>query len=134
DYLMQQVFLDRAGNTNYYTPQIHQSDGKMGAFGAYSSLSSQQWLCAVHLLNSIPFTPLFVFSNVVTMAFMPISTLLYHLGIGVEILPDIIEIYFPVMGNMFQNQWADIHNYGRQIRFMVRLHALTPDRLIQKLR
>jgi hypothetical protein len=134
DYLMQQVFLDRAGRTDYYQPQLHQTDGRMGAFGAYSNLSSQQWLCAVHIRNSIPYTPLFVFSNLGTMAFMPDFKILYDAGIGVELIPDIWEIYFPLMGNMFPNQWVDFKNYGSQIRFMLRLNALTPDRLTQKLR
>lgn len=134
DYLMQQVFLDRAGKTDYYQPQLHQTDGNMGGFGAYSPLSTNQWLCALHLRNSIPYTPLFVFSNIGTMAFMPDTKLLYDVGIGVEIIPEIWEIYFPLMGNMFSNQWADFKNYGNQIRFMIRLNALTPDRLLRKLK
>jgi len=65
---------------------------------------------------------------------MPDFKILYDAGIGVELIPDIWEIYFPLMGNMFPNQWVDFKNYGSQIRFMLRLNALTPDRLTQKLR
>lgn len=134
DYLMQQVFLDRAGKTDYYQPQLHQTDGNMGGFGAYSPLSTNQWLCALNLRNSIPFSPLFVFSNIGTMAFMPDTKLLYDVGIGVEMIPEIWEIYFPLMGNMFRNQWVNFKDYGNQIRFMIRLNALTPDRFIQRLK
>lgn len=132
DYLMQQVFLDRAGRSGTVNAIVNQTDGQMGGFGAYSPLSTDQWMYALNLKTDVPYMPFMLFADVGRIAHT--AGIAWDAGMGMSLIPDVWEIYFPFLGSMYSQNTVDFKEYGRQIRFMVKLNLLTPDRLAERLK
>jgi hypothetical protein len=132
DYLMQQVWLDRAQQSNAFRGVINQTDGLQGGFASWYPVFSDQWMHALNLRADIPFLPFQVYGDVAN--FQYAGYLPWGAGVVLKVIPEIWEFYFPVLGSQYNGQTVSFDNYGRQIRFLLKLNLLTPDKLSQKLK
>jgi hypothetical protein len=55
-------------------------------------------------------------------------------GMVLKVIPDIWEFYFPILGSQYQGKTVSFKDYGTQIRFLLRLNLLTPDKLSERLK
>lgn len=132
DYLMNQVFLDRAMTSAAYRGIINQTDGLQGGFASWNPIWSDQWLHAVNLRVDLPYMPFQIYGDVAN--FQYAGFLPWDAGVTLKVIPEIWEFYFPVMGSQYNGQTVSFKNYGNQIRFLLKINLLAPDKLSQRLK
>lgn len=132
DYLMNQVFLDRAMQSDAYRGIVNQTDGLQGGFASWYPISSDQWLHAVNFRADVPFVPFQLFADVANFqyaGFVP-----WDAGFTLKVIPEIWEIYFPVLGSQYNGKVVSWDTYGTQIRFLLKLNLITPDKLAARIK
>ncbi|WP_324676202.1 M1 family metallopeptidase [Hymenobacter sp. GOD-10R] len=140
DYRRQTVFLDRQQISDALTAQVHQTDGRDGAFKAYLPVQSQRWMSTLNLQADLPVTPLAVFADFgatkekqLAVAGRGSQRLFYDAGLVLPIGSDILQFYFPVAGSQYQNGFpSSRQTFTNNIRFLLRLDRLNPFRLLDE--
>jgi hypothetical protein len=132
DYLMNQVFLDRAITSEAYRGIINQTDGLQGGFASWNPIRSDQWLQALNVRVDLPYMPFQIYGDVAN--FQYAGFLPWDAGMVLKVIPDIWEFYFPILGSQYQGKTVSFKEYGTQIRFLLRLNLLTPDKLSERLK
>ncbi|OUJ75460.1 M1 family metallopeptidase [Hymenobacter crusticola] len=140
DYRRQTAFLDRQQISDAFTAQVHQTDGRDGAFKAYLPVQSQRWLSTLNLQADLPVTPLAVFADFgatkerqLVAAGRSSQRLFYDAGLVLPIANDILQLYFPVTGSQYQNGFpSSRQNFTNNIRFLLRLDRLNPFLLLDE--
>lgn len=132
DYLMQQVWLDRAQQSNSFRGIINQTDGLQGGFASWYPIFSDQWMQAVNIRADVPHMPFQLYGDVGNFQFAGFFP--WGAGVVLKVIPDIWEFYFPVLGSQYSGKTVSFDTYGQQIRFMLKLNLLTPDKLSQRLK
>jgi len=140
DYRRQTVFLDRQQISNALTAQVHQTDGRDGAFKAYLPVQSQRWLSTLSLQATLPVTPLAVFADFgathekqLVVAERTSQRLFYDAGLALPLAHDVFQLYFPVAGSQYQHGLpSSRRDFTNNIRFLLRLDRLNPFRLLDE--
>jgi hypothetical protein len=140
DYRRQTAFLDRQQISDALTAQVHQTDGRDGAFKAYVPAQSQRWLSTLNLQADLPVTPLGIFADFGATKEKQIivpgragQRLFYDAGLVLPIGKDILQFYFPVAGSQYQNGFpSSRQNFTNNIRFLLRLDQLNPFKLLDE--
>ena len=140
DYRRQTVFLDRQQISDALTAQVHQTDGRDGAFKAYLPVLSQRWLSTLNLQADLPITPLAVFADFgatkekqLLVTGRGSQRLFYDAGFVLPIANNILQFYFPVAGSQYQNGFpGSRRDFTNNIRFLLRLDQLNPFRLLDE--
>ncbi|MGV3505186.1 MAG: M1 family metallopeptidase [Adhaeribacter sp.] len=127
DYRKESIFLDRSQRSDGLTAFQHQTDGRDGGFRGYVPVYSTRWLAALNLDADLPLVPLGAYLDLGLT-----GNFYYGSGFSLSLLKDYFEIYLPLAGsNYAQDIPQDFQDFKNNIRFQLRLQALSPFRLLQ---
>lgn len=141
DYSYENIFIGRleADNNNILSHQFVKNDGAFNTFTYLGQTSN--WLTSINLKTSIPGkAPLKLFFNFGTFNNVIIDNtnklvdyklpleVSYETGIELIIIPDILEVYFPVLmsDNLKKNSDYINERYYQKIRFILNINKLYP--------
>lgn len=135
DYLFEMTALNRSSNMNSPgTLGAHQLIPNQGGFILYSPISSHNQMISLNLSSATFVKFLRVYVN---MASFPglyetdfyDSNLLFDSGIELQIIPDVFEIYFPLLASKSIQQINESiysENYFQRIAFRLSLDLINP--------
>lgn len=141
DYRFDEIFLGRSEDTSLFSQQISIADDggfKMKTVGVFPRIGeSNSWILSVNLKVPVPFfTPVFVFADG---GFAPngnhYEVFQYDGGLGVSLLPNIIEVYLPLFlssdmkTNLTTTPFYD--KWYERITFTFNIDKLNPFELIR---
>lgn len=132
DYLMNEVFLDRAGISPWLNAISNQTDLEQGGFKGFISQGSDQWIASLNAHFDFPNISLFsLFADV---GFLGGENEPYFdAGISFRIIRDILEIYVPLAGSPFEGAFPEeFREVQHNLRFRLNLNALNPLHLIEE--
>ncbi len=141
DYRFDEIYLGRMESTGWLSQQISISDDggfKMRTDGMIPELGySDTWIVAINSKAAFPyFLPVFVFADAGILPAMDIySTLQFDAGIGIKLIPDIVEVYFPLIFShdiRTNLNRTDIYNtWYKRISFTFDIGKVNPFELIR---
>ncbi len=152
DYLYDNIFLGRNEQTGILSQQFAEADGAFKTYSLYGQ--TNEWLVSLNFKSSLPGKiPFKLFADFTTVANQP--EIFYTSGIFITLVPNIVDIYFPVYITMFKgkdNEYTlltskkiinefDLHNsdvdgfkkYLRMIRFTFNIHKMNPFEFVRNL-
>ncbi|MCK4664944.1 MAG: M1 family metallopeptidase [Bacteroidales bacterium] len=144
DYTFENVYIGRMENI------INESDNHLlsqqfvkndGGFSVYTLLGqTNNWLASINLNTTLPFLiPLKPYLNLAAYNYIHNSPksiqYVFESGIEISIIPDIFEIYFPVLMSEDIKYQSDFitDNYWQKIRFILNFNELNPFKLIKEI-
>ncbi|MBL4594456.1 MAG: M1 family metallopeptidase [Flavobacteriales bacterium] len=145
DYLYDQIFLARtptSATNGVLTQQFAITDGgfKNLAFAENSDgqfINGNKWLNAINIKSNLLTKNLSVYVDFGLVGYNTrdsqgneidgVSSAAYNMGISLNIVPNIFEVYFPLYMSSDLNQL----NYGEKIRFTLNINTLNPFKLIR---
>lgn len=130
DYAYDGEFFDRSGVDDFLSRQFLENHG---AFKVPTAVGqSSRWLTALNLKAKIGKTPLGLFADI---GFSHTETFLYDAGIYAAIIPDIVEVYLPLVysSSIGQNITANGLVWYDLIRFQIGLEKLAVIERIKRL-
>jgi len=138
DYRRQTAFLDRQMTSHAVTAQLHQTDDRDGAFRAFLPVYSGSWLTAINAKVDVPKLPLTVFADFGLVSgsrlysgLTPGDRSFYDAGFTVPLFGELLEFYLPVAGSQYADGLpSSRQDFTDRIRFVLRLNALSPFRLL----
>ena len=142
DYLYNEIYLGRNSTDGIWNQQFTVSDGGFKnlvlAEKDNSFIAANRWLNAINIKSNLftPYISLYADAGLVGSLTRDIkgnevdaaSDVAYDVGIALNIIPEIFEIYFPFKTSSEFNQL----NYGDKIRFTLNLHTLNPFKKIRE--
>jgi hypothetical protein len=136
DYTYDNVYFGRSATLpNIGAQQFTETDG---AFKVYTPLGqSDDWIVALNIKTPKIFKiPAFIYSDIgiYNAKGLDAPEMLYSLGVGVPLIKDIIEIYFPVLNSKNITDVQKLNNSNRyldQIRFTFYLNRANPFEVIK---
>ena len=136
DYRRQTFFFDRQQISHALTAQVHQTDGRDGAFKAFVPVASATWLSTLNLTADLPITSLAVFADFgATGEFQPLpgrpsgQRLFYDAGLSIPLFGSVAEFYVPVVGSQFQSGTPESRQaFTDALRFTIHFEKLNPFR------
>ncbi|RYU79738.1 M1 family metallopeptidase [Hymenobacter persicinus] len=148
DYRRQTAFLDRQQISDAYTAQVHQTDDRDGAFKGYMPLQSgqggvfsQRWMSTLNVQADLPVTGLSLFADLgATREYFALANgktqaqhIFYDAGLVVPVIPNVLQLYLPVAGSMYENGLpSGRKDFTDRIRFVLKLNQLNPFRLLNE--
>jgi hypothetical protein len=132
DYLMQEILLDRQQISPWLQGFANQTDLQQGGFRGFVPLSSDQWLTSLNFSSDLPNFNLFsIFAD---LGYLEGSEgLIYDAGIFIKVIPDILEVYLPLLGNSYPGDTPDqFRDLQRNLRFTLHLDRMNPFELVEK--
>ncbi|MGV3642360.1 MAG: M1 family aminopeptidase, partial [Adhaeribacter sp.] len=127
DYRKETIFLDRSQRSSSLAAFRHQTDGRDGGFRGYTPVYASRWLTALNLDADLPLLPLGVYADLGMT-----GNFYYGSGFSLSLLKDYFEIYLPLAGsNYAQDIPQNFQDFKNNIRFQLRLQALSPFRLLE---
>jgi hypothetical protein len=136
DYTFDNVYFGRNATVpNIGAQQFTETDG---AFKVYTPLGqSDDWIIALNIKTPKIFKiPAFIYSDIgiYNAKGLDAPEMLYSLGVGVPLIKDIIEVYFPVLNSKNITDVQKLNNSNRyldQIRFTFYLNRANPFEVIK---
>lgn len=137
DYLYNQIFLHRNATEGILNQQFAITDGgfKNLAIAENSdgqTVNGNKWLNAINLRSNVLTQYISVYVDAGLIGYQTknfkgdeidgVSNAAYNLGVSLNIVPNIFEIYFPIAMSTELNQL----NYGEKIRFTLNINRLNP--------
>ena len=138
DYRRQTFFFDRQQISHALTAQVHQTDGRDGAFKAYLPVTSSTWLSTLNFTADLPITNLAVFADFGATGESQLlpgrssgQRLFYDAGLQIPLLGSVATLYVPVLGTQFQNGAPESRQaFTDALRFTIHFEKLNPFRLL----
>jgi hypothetical protein len=137
DYLYEQIFLARNMTSGILNQQFAVTDG--GFKNLTSTHSGNQWLNAINIKSNLFTKHISAYGDLGIVGFLDsnykgdeidaVSDATYNIGLSLNIVPNIFEIYFPVYMSSDLNQL----NYGEKIRFTLNINTLNPFKMIRNI-
>jgi hypothetical protein len=137
DYLYDQIFLHRNATQGILNQQFAITDGGFKNFAIAENSDGQavngnKWLNAINLRSNVLTQYISVYVDVGLIGYQTknfkgdeidgVSNAAYNLGVSLNVVPNIFEIYFPIAMSTELNQL----NYGEKIRFTLNINRLNP--------
>jgi hypothetical protein len=142
DYMYDNVFLGRSEANGSLSHQFAETEGAMKMYTMIGG--NTNWLTSVNLKCSLPGKiPFRLFADFTMIpqqnAFN--SNILYDAGIYLPLIPNIIDIYFPLLMskdimdvfNSNNQNVTGFNKYMRMIRFTFNIHKLNPFEMVRNL-
>ncbi|MFH0894500.1 MAG: M1 family metallopeptidase [Bacteroidota bacterium] len=137
DYLYEGVFPGRSESDGIWSKQFMEEDGNFKVLTYLGQ--TNHWLASVNVKTSLPGRfPIKLFADIGTYAdaanISPTgNTILFDAGVILSIIPNMFEIYFPVVmsGDMKENSNLINETYLQKIRFTLSLEKLSPLKLVR---
>jgi hypothetical protein len=141
DYTYDQIYLARNTPNTILNQQFAITDGGFKNYAIAESdgkgVSGNKWLNAINVKSNL-FTPaISVYGDFGLIGFLTrdfsgneidgASQPAYNLGLALNVVPNIFEIYFPIYMSSDLNQL----NYGEKIRFTLNLNTLNPFKMVR---
>lgn len=143
DYLFDDIYLGRSESKGLLSNQMTIKEGgfKLPVFTGSAGFADQ-WLAAVNLKTSLPGRlPLKLYLDIGTFAnassFYPEKNpLIYNGGVQLTLIPEILNIYFPVVMSNQLSRIFELNNitYSQLISFELNLNKLNPFNLVRDLK
>lgn len=139
DYMYDHTFLGRSETSGFLSQQFADNDG---AFKSYTPVGqSWNWLVTLNLKIAFPWKiPLKIYGDIGTFANAGDGTysdskVLYDAGLGLVVINNIFEIYFPFLWSPDIKKSNDLYytNYWQKIRFIINFDKLNPVELTKKI-
>jgi hypothetical protein len=131
DYLKEEIFLDRSQLSGSFRAFVDQTDGRDGGFRNFLPLASRTWMTTLNLTADLPVTPFALYLDLGTIG--GAEQLYYGSGLVLPVANDVFSVYLPVAGSNFANGFPDnFQNFRENVRFLLRLSALDPFRLLRQ--
>jgi hypothetical protein len=126
DYMMDDVFLDRAGISHDFTGFEVQTNLRHGGFRGWVPIMADSWMTTINLDVDIPFIGLFnLFADVGWTG--NTTGMLYDAGIRFQIIRNVLEFYFPVVGDPYEGTFPEtFRDFTSQMRFRLRMNNINP--------
>ena len=140
DYRRQTPFFDRQQISPTLAAQVHQTDGRDGAFKAFLPVASTSWLSTVNVQADLPLTKLAVFADLgatgetqVLAARPQGQRLFYDAGLTVPFFGEIVQLYIPVAGSQFRSGTPESRqDFTDGLRFQIHFEKLNPFKLLDE--
>ena len=140
DYRRQTPFFDRQQISPTLTAQVHQTDGRDGAFKAFLPVVSTSWLSTLNVQADLPITKLAVFADFgatgepqLLAGRLLSQRLFYDAGLTVPFLGEVVQFYLPVIGSQFQNGTPESRRaFTDGVRFVIHFEKLNPFKLLDE--
>ena len=140
DYRRQTPFFDRQQISPSLAAQVHQTDGRDGAFRAFLPVVSTSWLSTLNLQADLPITKLAVFADFgatgetqYLAGRLQGQRLFYDAGLTVPLFGEIVLFYIPVVGSQFRGGTPDSRqDFTDGIRFQIHFEKLNPFKLLDE--
>jgi hypothetical protein len=126
DYMMDDVFVDRASISQDFTGFEVQTNLRHGGFRGWVPETSDTWMTAINLDVDIPFIGLFnLFAD---FGFSGnTSEMFYDAGIKFRLIRNVLEFYFPVIGDPYEGTTPEsFRDFTDHMRFRLILNNLNP--------
>lgn len=126
DFMMDDVFLDRAMISDDLTGFEKQTNLRHGGFRGFAPVHSGEWMLAFNLDADIPQFGLFsLFADLgVTNTS---SRLLYDAGFRISLIKNVLDFYFPIVGEPYGTTFPETFNgFFNHMRFRLQLQNLNP--------
>lgn len=130
DYTYEQIFVARNTPNHFLNQQAAITDG--GFKNLTTIRSGDSWLSAINVKSNLFTKTISIYGDFGLIGFKDrdfnnneidaVSDPAYNIGLSLNIVPKIFEIYFPVVMSSDLNQL----NYGEKIRFTLNLNTLNP--------
>lgn len=130
DYTYDQIFVARNTPSHFLNQQVAITDG--GFKNLTTTQSGDSWLSAINVKSNLFTRTISIYGDFGLTGFTgrdfnnneidAVSDATYNIGLSLNIVPKIFEIYFPVIMSSDLNQL----NYGEKIRFTLNLNTLNP--------
>ncbi|MDF1671881.1 MAG: M1 family metallopeptidase [Vicingaceae bacterium] len=130
DYTYEQIFVARNTPNHFLNQQAAITDG--GFKNLTTIRSGDSWLSAINVKSNLFTRTISIYGDFGLIGFKDrdfnnneidaVSDPAYNIGLSLNIVPKIFEIYFPVVMSSDLNQL----NYGEKIRFTLNLNTLNP--------
>jgi hypothetical protein len=130
DYTYDQIFVARNTPNHFLNQQVAITDG--GFKNLTTTQSGDSWLSAINVKSNLFTRTISIYGDFGLTGFTDrdfnnneidaVSDATYNIGLSLNIVPKIFEIYFPVVMSSDLNQL----NYGEKIRFTLNLNTLNP--------
>lgn len=130
DYTYEQIFVARNTPNHFLNQQAAITDG--GFKNLTTVRSGDSWLSAINVKSNLFTKTISLYGDFGLIGFKDrdfnnneidaVSDPAYNIGLSLNIIPKIFEIYFPVVMSSDLNQL----NYGEKIRFTLNLNTLNP--------
>jgi hypothetical protein len=137
DYLYEQIYLGRNTTNSFLNQQFAVTDG--GFKNLTTTRSGDQWLYAINMKSNIFTKYISLYGDFGLVGFLDhnangdevdgVTDATYNVGVSLNIIPNIFEIYFPVYMSSDLNQL----NYGEKIRFTLNINTLNPFKMIRNI-
>lgn len=137
DFRYDHVFPARFDNSGFLSQHFVEGHGNFKVPTA--SGQSNEWLGALNLKLEAPVKiPVGAYADIGVNAFQGAGTarLLYNAGLYVWIVPDAVEVYFPIIFSEEIQLEIESNglNYGQLIRFMINFNEINPFNVIRNIR
>lgn len=140
DYLMDETFIGRSEYQGFYSRQMKVAEGGFNVNTAIGR--SNDWIVAVNLKSSLyKINFIKVYFNAGTYAnaktiFPGSQILIYEGGVNLSIIPEAIEIYFPLIYSSDIKNELYLNNrdsFGDRIRFVLKFDMANPFKWLKEL-
>ncbi len=137
DFRYDYIFPARFDNSGVLNQHFVESQG--GFKIPTANGQSNEWLAALNLkLESPVKIPIGAYADIGINAFQGAGTarLLYNAGLYVWLVPDAVEVYFPIIYSEEIQLEIESNglNYGQLIRFMINFNEINPFKIIRNIR
>lgn len=140
DYMFDEVLLGRSESNGFLAHQIFEQDAALKTIAVLPS--SRDWIIGAGLRSGIP-NPLPV-EPYVDFAFIPMENmqgnttveLYYSGGLAVSLIPNILEVYFPIIesNNITSSaSYIDRPGFFQRVSFQFNLKGLNPGNVVDKI-
>ncbi len=141
DYLFDHIFLGRSEKDGLLAQQFAIEDG---GFKMYTGAgNANKWLAAANLTVPIPvknkllgLIKFYGDFGIYRSGWLSGPEFLYNAGAQVTLIPNICEVYFPLVYSSSIKDYYDANGfgYGKMIRFTLNLNTLNPSNLVRNFR
>lgn len=125
DYTFDEIYMARNNYHDVWSQQIAPVDAMFRTY--CTAPTANQWMNALNVATTLPLTFLQIYGNAGLSGYEKINAYgevenavsdpAWEVGVALRLVPDIIEIYFPVAQSSLLNQLT----YLNRVRFMIRL-------------
>jgi hypothetical protein len=141
DYMYDNIFLGRTETSGLFSQQFTETEGAMKMYTLLGE--NTNWLTSLNLKCSLPKIPIRLFADfeIIPQANAIHSDVLFDAGIYLPLIPNIIDIYFPlVMSQDIMDSFTSINQnvsgvnkYLRMVRFTFNINKLNPFEMVRNL-
>jgi hypothetical protein len=141
DYMYDNIFLGRTETNGFFSHQFTETEGAMKMYTLLGE--NTNWLSSLNLKCSLPKIPIRLFADfeIIPQANAIHSDVLFDAGIYLPLIPNIIDIYFPlvmsqdIMDSFTSNNQnvSGVNKYLRMVRFTFNINKLNPFEMVRNL-